>query len=497
MSNILDKLKKNCRIKEADILADSQFFNNDNPVSTEVPMINVALSGALNGGLLSGTTLLCGESKHFKCLGPNTPITIYKKEYEKIQTTYKQLHELLGQDPNIEYFVKSHTGNYTKILAICQKKSNTYSIDFDNGVSFVAGDKHSFMNMIDQSVCTDELIPGERIKTLTGSTKVVARYDFKEDQDVYDIMVGDPHWYTNDEQHGIIHHNTSFALLIASAYLKKYPDAALIFYDTEFGSPQSYFSSFGIDLNKVLHVPIKNIEELKFELVNQLEQIDKKEKVIIIVDSFGNIASKKELDDALNEKSVADMSRAKALKGLFRMITPYLATKDIPLLGICHIYQDMGLFPKSIVSGGKGLYYAADNIWMIGRQQDKVGTEIQGYHFIINIEKSRFLKEKSKIPISVSWEGGIEKWSGLLEVAKELGYVKNEKQGWWCAFDPATQTALTGNLRAAATMTKEFWQDTIFAKTDFADAVKKHYTISLKYMLPSDKEPIEDADSDD
>jgi RecA/RadA recombinase len=219
------------------------------------------------------------------------------------------------------------------------------------------------------------------------------------------------------------HFKTSFALLMAASYLKKHKDAILMFYDSEFGSPQQYFESFGIDTSRVLHIPIKNVEELKFDLVNQLDQIDRKDKVAIVIDSVGNLASKKELEDALNEKSVADMTRAKALKGLFRMVTPYLTMKNIPLIAINHTYQEIGLFPKAIVSGGTGITYSADNIWILGRQQDKDGTEIQGYHFIINVEKSRFVKEKSKIPISVSWEGGIQKWSGLLDVAIDGGYV--------------------------------------------------------------------------
>jgi len=488
MSNaLLDRLKKQCRIKEADVLSASAFFKVADLTSTSVPMLNVALSGSLDGGLASGLTIIAGPSKNFK---------------------------------------------------------------------------------------------------------------------------------------------TSYSLLIASAYLKKHKDAILMFYDTEFGSPQAYFSSFGIDTSRVLHIPIKNIEELKFDLINQLEQIERKDKVIIIIDSLGNIASKKELDDALNEKSVADMSRAKALKGLFRMATPYLSMNDIPMIGINHTYQTQEMFSKTVMSGGcfeegtlirladgtnkaideivvgdivitrdgprdvthtwnpdtleegnpdcleltfengascvcsdthpfsvnsswvqaqdlniddnidtidgqtiglycvqpvgkktvyditvagnheyvlsngvvvsnTGIYYSASTIWVIGRQQDKVGTEIQGYHFIINIEKSRYVKEKSKIPISVSWEGGIEKYSGLLDVAKELGYVKSEKVGWYCAYDPATQTNLTGNLRAAATMTKEFWEDAIFAKTDFATAIKNRYTIALRDMLTGDKEPTEDDDSDE
>ena len=102
------------------------------------------------------------------------------------------------------------------------------------------------------------------------------------------------------------HFKTSFSLKIASAYMQKHPEAAMIFYDSEFGSPQSYFEMFDIDMDRVLHTPITNIEELKFDLTNQLENIEKGEKVIIVIDSLGNLASKKEVEDALSEKTVAD-----------------------------------------------------------------------------------------------------------------------------------------------------------------------------------------------
>jgi hypothetical protein len=77
MSSVLEKLKKNCRIKEADVLADSDFYSEKDVTSTSVPMVNVALSGSIDGGLTSGLTVLAGPSKHFKCLGGDTPITIY------------------------------------------------------------------------------------------------------------------------------------------------------------------------------------------------------------------------------------------------------------------------------------------------------------------------------------------------------------------------------------------------------------------------------------
>ena len=128
------------------------------------------------------------------------------------------------------------------------------------------------------------------------------------------------------------HFKSAFALLTAAAYMNKYEDAIMLFYDSEFGTPQSYFESFGINMDRVVHTPITNVEELKFDIASQLDQIDKKDHVCIIIDSVGNLASKKEVEDAMNEKSVADMSRAKALKSLFRIITPHLNLKDIPLI---------------------------------------------------------------------------------------------------------------------------------------------------------------------
>ena len=201
-----------------------------------------------------------------------------------------------------------------------------------------------------------------------------------------------------------------------------------------------------------------------------------------MIDSIGNLASKKELDDAMNEKSVADMSRAKALKGLFRMTTPYLTMRDIPLLAVNHTYQEIGLFPKAVVSGGTGIYYSSDNIWIIGRQQEKKGTEIMGYNFVINVEKSRFVREKSKIPISVTWEGGIETYSGLLDVAIEGGYVVKPTIGWYSKVDKVTGEIEDAKVRQKETLKKEFWLP-IFEKTDFKQFLKKRYEVGHADMI--------------
>jgi RecA/RadA recombinase len=341
--SILDKIKKNSSIKDSAILAKSKFFNAKDMIQTAVPIINVALSGKLDGGLTPGLTMWAGPSKHFK---------------------------------------------------------------------------------------------------------------------------------------------TAFSLLMAKSYLDKYEDAALLFYDSEFGTPQSYFDSFGIDTNRVLHTPLTDIEQLKFDIMSQLTQLERGDKLIIIVDSIGNLASKKEVEDALAEKSVADMSRAKQVKSLFRMVTPHLNLKDIPMIVVNHTYMEIGMFPKAIVGGGTGSYYSADNIFIIGRQQEKEGTEIVGYNFIINVEKSRYVKEKSKIPVTVSFDGGISKWSGLLDLALESGHVVKPSNGWYSKVDE-DGVIEDKKYRIKETDTKEFWLPLLQQKT-FQDFIGNKYSVTSGNIMNYD-----------
>ena len=272
------------------------------------------------------------------------------------------------------------------------------------------------------------------------------------------------------------HFKTSFALKIASAYMKQHEDAVMLFYDSEFGSPQSYFEMFGIDMERVLHCPITNIEELKFDITNQLEEIKKDDKVIIVVDSLGNLASKKEVEDALNEKAVADMTRAKQLKSVFRIITPHLSMKDIPFIGIAHTYDTQEMFSKKVVSGGTGLYYSADDIWILGRRQNKEGTSIVGYDFVINVEKSRYVREKSIIPISVTWEGGVDAYSGLLDVALAGQFVVKPSNGWYSKVDQETGEVEDKKYRAKE-LTADFWSD-ILASNNFKEFVEENFKIN-------------------
>lgn len=277
------------------------------------------------------------------------------------------------------------------------------------------------------------------------------------------------------------HFKTAFSLLMAKSYMDKYPDAVLLFYDSEFGTPVKYFETFQIDMERVLHTPLTDIEQLKFDIMQQLQEVNRGDKLIIVLDSIGNLASKKEVEDALEGKSVADMSRAKQVKSLFRMVTPHLNLKDIPMVVVNHTYKEIGMFPKDIVGGGTGSYYSADNIYILGRQQEKDGTEIVGYNFIINVEKSRYVKEKAKIPIAVSFEGGIQKYSGLVDIAIEGGFISKPSPGWYAKIDRKTGE-IGDRVRFEATQTDEFWKN-LLNDNDFKEYVKKKYEIAYSSIM--------------
>ena len=338
--SLMDKIKKNSTIKDSAILSKSKFFTDKDMVPTDVPMINVALSGKLDGGIIPGLTMWAGPSKHFK---------------------------------------------------------------------------------------------------------------------------------------------TAFSLLMAKAYMDKYPEAVLLFYDSEFGTPIKYFETFGIDMERVLHTPLTDIEQLKFDIMQQLADVNRGDKLMVILDSIGNLASKKEVEDALDGKSVADMSRAKQVKSLFRMVTPHLNLKDISMVVVNHTYKEIGMFPKDIVGGGTGSYYSADNIFILGRQQEKTGTEVTGYNFIINVEKSRYTKEKSKIPISVSFDGGIQKYSGIVDIAIDGGFVSKPSPGWYAKID-LTTGEIGDKVRFDATQTDEFMLPLL--KSDkFKEYVNQKYGIAYGNIM--------------
>ena len=155
---------------------------------------------------------------------------------------------------------------------------------------------------------------------------------------------------------------------------------------------------------------------------------------------------------------------------------------------ISHNTQE--LYSKPIVSGGSGVYLSADNIYILGRQQEKEGTEIVGYNFIINVEKSRHVREKSKIPISVKFEGGLSTWSGLIDMALESGHVVKPSNGWYSKMNSATGEIEDKKYRLKDTDTKDFWSSILTDKS-FQEWIKVNYQISNGNMISLDSDIAE------
>lgn len=353
--SLLDKMLKAGSVKTSNILSKSAFFQEKDPIKTELPIVNIAFSGSLNGGLIPGLTVVAGESKSFKTL----------------------------------------LGLY------CMK-----------------------------------------------------------------------------------------------AYLEKYKDGVALLYDSEYGITPEYLESYNIDINRVIHIPIEDVEQLKFDMTKRLNEIDKGDRVYVMIDSIGNLASRKEVEDAENEKSVADMSRAKQLKSLFRIVTPKLTGKDIPCVAVNHTYKEMGLFPKNIVSGGTGIYYSANQIFIISKSQEKDGAELAGWKFTINIEKSRYVKEKSKLPFSVLYDSGIQKWSSLFELALEGGWLTKATVGWYNVVNRETGEILGSKRRLKDIEKDDEFFEGLIADKKFNEFVERKFKLTMVEEQDAREDDTIESDSE-
>ena len=346
--SLIDRMKKHGSIKESEILSNSPFFTEREFVTTNVPILNVAFSGDVDGGFVSGLTMFAGLSKMFKSL---------------------------------------------------------------------------------------------------------------------------------------------LALYCLRAYFDKYPESIALVYDSEFGITPDYLNSVGIDTDRVIHIPVMHVEQLKFDIVKRLNEIKKDDKVFIMIDSLGNLASVKEVEDAENEKSVGDLSRAKAIRSLLRIITPHLTIKDIPCFVVNHTYQTMELYSKAVVGGGTAATYASNQIFIITKAQETTGEgkdkQLLGWNFSINIEKSRFVKERSKLPFTVTFENGIKQWSGLFDIALKGNFLASPTQGWYCHVD-ADGVISDKKFRAKDTENMEFWKP-FLENERFKAYVKNVYSVSGNKLFQGDE----------
>lgn len=96
--------------------------------------------------------------------------------------------------------------------------------------------------------------------------------------------------------------------------------------------------------------------------------------------------------------------------------------------------------------------------------------------------KSRHSREKAKIPVTVLFDGGLNVWSGLLEMAVASGDVIKPSNGWYQVVDPDTGEILGNKMRATDTNTREFWEP-IMKRKHFKDWVEHTFSVSSQKLI--------------
>lgn len=164
-------------------------------------------------------------------------------------------------------------------------------------------------------------------------------------------------------------------------------------------------------------------------------------------------------------------------------ITPVGKKKvyDISVADVEHYILENG-----VVTHNTGIMLSADNVWIIGRSQEKDGTELLGYNFNVNIEKSRWVREKTKISITVKFDGGVSKWSGLLDMALESGDVIKPSNGWYSKVNKETGEIEAKKYRLVDTDTSDFWLPILKSKS-FSEWVEANYKVTTSALITDEE----------
>ena len=202
---------------------------------------------------------------------------------------------------------------------------------------------------------------------------------------------------------------------------------SVIYIDTENAIDLEDLPKYGVDnsIDKFRLVRSNKVEDVNMLLTQLIDDLKEQKlagyelpKLLIVIDSLGQMASNKEKNDLLKGDIKQDMTKAKALGSLFRSINTDLGYLDIPLLVANHTYLTMDLFPKSVMKGGNGLLYSASVIGMMSKSQLKTGEEddmdlgSSGISVLFKTQKSRLAKPK-KIRFDISFAHGMNPYTGL------------------------------------------------------------------------------------
>lgn len=196
----------------------------------------------------------------------------------------------------------------------------------------------------------------------------------------------------------------------------------VVFYDSENAVDEELASGFGIDLNMFRYEPVQTVQEFRSNvtqfvdlLIEQKEAGNEIPKVFIALDSAGNLATQKEIDDAKSFSDKSDMSRAKVMKSIFRILMSKLGIIGGSFVFSNHIYKTLDLYAQSVQAGGSGILYGASIILNLSKAKLKESDGTQsGIVVTAKPEKNRFCKP-TVVKFHISYNHGMNPYVGLEE----------------------------------------------------------------------------------
>lgn len=223
---------------------------------------------------------------------------------------------------------------------------------------------------------------------------------------------------------------TFFALGIVKNFLDTNAKALSIIFESEGSITKEILASRGVDTKRVLIVPVETIQQFKTQAIrvveNHLATPEKDRRpLMLVLDSLGMLSTTKEMSDSNSGKEVKDMTRTAEIKAAFRVITLKLSKAKIPLLVTNHVYQTMGMFPTKEMGGGSGLKYSANNIIALSKSKNKdADGTVTGIFIRCKNLKSRLTKENTEASVMLSYDKGLDRHYGLIDLAVEYGIFK-------------------------------------------------------------------------
>ena len=225
---------------------------------------------------------------------------------------------------------------------------------------------------------------------------------------------------------------TFFSLAVVKNFLDNNPTGYCLYFDTEAAITRSLLEGRGIDTTRVVVINVVTVEEFRGTALKAVDMYMKKAEggrnpCMFVLDSLGMLSTSKEINDALNDKEVRDMTKSQLIKGAFRMLTLKLGQAKIPMIVTNHTYDVIGAYvPTKEMGGGSGLKYAASSIIYLSKKKEKDGTDVIGNIIKCKTAKSRLSKENQQVEVRLYYdERGLDRYYGLLELGEEVGMWKN------------------------------------------------------------------------